>query len=280
MSPQEFVKWESRRITLLGMSGVGKTRLANNLPKDKWFHYSGDYRIGTKYLEEHILDNIKRQAMDIPFLHDLLLSDSIYICSNITVKNLTPISTFLGKIGSTEHGGLPLKEFKRRQALHRQAEIAAMLDVRAFIHKAEDIYGYKHFINDAGGSVCELEEPKVLQSLAEHTLIIYLKTSPDLEQTLFERAAKKPKPLYYREAFVDEKLAEYMDITGYTNPNQIPPDDFVTWIFPSLFRSRLPRYEAVAKEYGYIVNAEDIVDVHDEQDFVELITQAMAKQQT
>ena len=69
-----------------------------------------------------------------------------------------------------------------------------------------------------------------------------------------------------------------MDITGHTNPDQIPPDDFVTWIFPKLFRSRLPRYEAVANEYGYIVNAEDIADVHNEQDFVELITQAIAKQ--
>ena len=29
-----------------------------------------------------------------------------------------------------------------------------MNDVPEFIHKAEDIYGYKHFINDAGGSVC------------------------------------------------------------------------------------------------------------------------------
>jgi MoaA/NifB/PqqE/SkfB family radical SAM enzyme len=34
-------------------------------------------------------------------------------------------------------------------------EVAAMLDVGNFIHKAEDIYGYKNFINDAGGSVLD-----------------------------------------------------------------------------------------------------------------------------
>lgn len=67
MTAQEFIDWKSKRITLLAMSGAGKTTLANKLPKSKWYHYSGDYRIGTKYLKEPILDNIKRQAMSIPF---------------------------------------------------------------------------------------------------------------------------------------------------------------------------------------------------------------------
>ena len=210
MGPQEFLDWESKSITLLAMSGAGKTTLANKLPKEKWFHYSGDYRIGTKYLDEPILDNIKRQAVDIPFLRDLLLSDSIYIHNNVTVNNLAPVSSFLGKIGNPEAGGLSLREFKRRQILHHQAEIAAMNDVPEFIRKAEDIYGYKHFLNDAGGSVCELNNPEVLETLARYTLIIYIKIPPVLEQTIIERALSDPKPLYYREAFLDEKLAEFI----------------------------------------------------------------------
>ncbi len=134
------------------MSGVGKTTLAYKLPSSKWFHYSGDYRIGTKYLGEPILDNIKRQAMQVGFLRELLRNDSIYIASNITVHNLQPVSTFLGKIGRPDLGGLPVAEFKRRQRLHREAEIGAMRDVAEFIDKAQEIYGYDHFINDAGGS--------------------------------------------------------------------------------------------------------------------------------
>ena len=276
MSPQKFLEWNSKRITLLGMSGVGKTTLANKLPKHRWFHYSGDYRIGTKYLEEPILDNIKRQAMDVPFLRELLRSDSIYIRSNISVDNLAPVSTFLGKLGDPKRGGLSLKEFKRRQALHHQAEIAAMRDVPDFIEKASDIYGYKHFLNDAGGSVCELDDPQTLEILAEHTLIVYIKTTQELEQTLIERAARDPKPLYYREAFLDEQLAAFMAEKHYRTVDDIPPDEFVTWVFPKLFRSRLPRYQTIADRYGYTVAAQDIAKVEGEEDFVQLLACALA----
>ena len=278
MSPQEFLDWQSKRITLLAMSGAGKTTLANKLPKAKWFHYSGDYRIGTKYLREPILDNIKRQAMSVPFLRELLLSDSIYISNKITVDNLAPVSTFLGKVGDPAKGGLSLHEFKRRQRLHHQAEIAAMNDVPEFIHKAEDIYGYHHFINDAGGSVCELDSPEVLELLAQNTLIIYIKIPPALEQTIIERAKSDPKPLYYREAFLDEKLAEFMRLKNYASTDAMPPDEFVSWVFPELFKSRLPRYQAIADQYGYTINANDAATVKNEADFIRLITDALAIQ--
>ena len=276
MSSQQFLDWESKSITLLAMSGAGKTTLANKLPKDKWFHYSADYRIGTKYLGEPILDNIKRQAMDVPFLKKLLLSDSIYIHNNITVDNLAPVSSFLGKLGNPEQDGLSIKEFKRRQALHFQAEVAALNDVPEFIRKAEDIYGYKHFLNDAGGSVCELDRPDVLETLAKHTVIIYIKIPESLENSIITRAKTDPKPLYYREAFLDQQLAKYMEDYNYTDPDLIPPDDFVTWVFPELFKSRLPRYQAIADQYGYMLDANDVVNLSGEDDFIQLIADAMA----
>jgi hypothetical protein len=279
MSPQEFLDWQSKSITLLAMSGAGKTTLANKLPKAKWFHYSGDYRIGTKYLEEPILDNIKRQAMSVPFLRQLLLSDSIYISSKITVDNLAAVSSFLGKLGNPVLGGLSLQEFKRRQKLHHHAEIAAMKDVPEFIHKAEDIYGYKNFINDAGGSVCELDSPEVLDTLARHTVIVYIKIPPTLEQTIIERSKTDPKPLYYRESFLDEKLTEFMHQKNYPSPDVIPPDEFVSWVFPELFKSRLPRYEAIANQYGYTVDAHEAAEVKNENDFIRLIAAAIARQQ-
>lgn len=276
MSPEQFRAWDSKCITLLGMSGVGKTTLANKLPRQRWFHYSGDYRIGTRYLDEPISDNIKRQAMEIPFLRELLQTDSIYIRSNITIDNLTPVSSFLGKLGNPRQGGLSLTEFKRRQELHRQAEIHAMRDVPEFIRKVEAIYGYRHFINDAGGSVCELDDPETLASLAEHTVIVYIRTSRELEHLLIERARLHPKPLYYREAFLDEHLPMFMAERGYRDVDEIPPDDFVTWVFPRLFHARLPRYEAIAREWGYTVEASALGSVADEVDFIELVCRALA----
>lgn len=279
MSPQEFLDWKTKRITLLAMSGAGKTTLANKLPKAKWFHYSGDYRIGTKYLEEPILDNIKRQAMRVPFLRELLLSDSIHISNKITVDNLAPVSSFLGKLGNPDLGGLSLQEFKRRQKLHHLAEVAAMNDVPDFIDKAVDIYGYKHFVNDAGGSVCELDSPEVLETLAQNTLIVYIKIPPVLEKTIIERAKSDPKPLYYREAFLDEKLIEFMQLKKYSSTDVMPPDDFVSWVFPELFKSRLPRYQAIADRYGYTIDANDVATVKSEDDFMRLIADALGSQQ-
>jgi len=276
-TPAEFLAWPNRAITLLGMSGVGKTTLANKLPRSTWFHYSGDYRIGTKYLEEPILDNIKRQAMKVEFLRGLLRSDSIYIASNITVNNLEPVSTFLGKIGTPSRGGISMETFKLHQRLHGSAEVSAMKDVADFIVKAKDIYGYDHFLNDAGGSLCELDDPGMLKVLTDHTLILYLLAGDDMEQELIRRAVATPKPLYYRDDFLDREMKVYLQETGAGHPDEIDPDHFVRWIFPRLVQHRRPRYEALAGQYGYTVEARDIPDIRDEQDFLQLVVGAIQR---
>ena len=275
MTRTEFMRWPHKAITLLGMSGVGKTTLANKLPKTKWFHYSGDYRIGTKYLSEPILDNIKRQAMQVGFLRDLLRNDSIYIASNITVHNLEPVATFLGKIGRPDMGGLPVAEFKKRQRLHREAEIGAMRDVAEFIMKAQEIYGYDHFINDAGGSLCELDDEPTERLLAEHSLILYLKADDELERQLVQRAIDDPKPLYYQDSFLDAKLAQYVDEAELDSPDRIQPDEFVRWIFPALVAHRRPRYQALADRYGYTLNARMAEAITNERDFLEYVASVL-----
>jgi len=277
LSAKEFTEWNHKCVTLLGMSGVGKTRIASILSRQNWFHYSGDYRIGTKYLDEAILDNIKNQAMQVPFLRDLLQSDSIYIRNKITVDQLKPVSSFLGKLGDPGKDGLELKEFKKRQNLHREAEIAAMHDVPKFISKAQSIYGNRHFINDVGGSICELDDSDVLQILSKHTLILYLQATHEDEEELIQRAEKAPKPLYYREAFLDEHLAIYMKEKNLPFVAMIDPDDFVRWIFPKLFYSRIPRYEAIAQQYGYTITTDELANVNNEDDFTGLITEAIKR---
>ncbi|AHE97135.1 hypothetical protein [Thioalkalivibrio paradoxus] len=275
LTPAEYRELPHRRVTLLGMSGVGKTYLSNMLRREDWFHYSGDYRIGTRYLSEPILDNIKAQAMQVRFLRDLLRADSIQIINNITVDNLHPVSSFLGKLGNPERGGLSLTEFKRRQTLHHAAEVQAMLDVPDFIQKAQILFDYPHFINDAGGSVSELDSPEVLETLTRHTVILYIRATEENRRELIARAERDPKPLYYREPFLDEQLTQYMSRHDLEYVAQIDPDDFVRWVFPRLLEARLPRYEAIARDHGYTVLSSEVAQVRSASDFDDLVQLAL-----
>jgi len=274
----EFRAWKHKCVTLLGMSGVGKTHLSMLLRRHNWFHYSGDYRIGTRYLDEPIMDLIKQQAMQAPFLRDLLRRDWIYIRNNIKVDDLGPVLSFVGMLGNPELGGVPLAEFSRRQALYREAEIAAMQDVPEFIRKAHTIYGYTNFVNDVGGSLCELDDPGVIDLLVRHTLILYIRvTEKSEEDALISRAQTYPKPLYYRPVFLDEQLRDYLQTNGLEYAAQIEPDDFCRWVFPRLFHSRLPRYQSISDPYGYTVTSHEVAAVRDEQDFLALVENAIVR---
>ncbi len=276
-SVEEFRAWEHKKVTLLGMSGVGKTYLSTMLRDSEWFHFSGDYRIGTRYLDEHILDMIKQQAMQVPFLRDLLRNDWIYIRNNIKVHDLGPVLSFVGKLGNPELGGVELDDFVKRQALYREAEIATMHDVPHFIEKAQEIYGYRHFVNDVGGSLCELDDDSVMGTLIQNTLILYIKvTNQEEENTLISRAQSAPKPLYYRPEFLEEQLAIYLAENNLHYAAEMDPDAFTRWVFPRLFHSRIPRYEAIANN-GYTVTSEEVSQVRDENDFLQLLETAIAR---
>lgn len=275
---EEFRAWENKRVTLVGMSGVGKSYLSAKLRGDNWFHYSGDYRIGTRYLNEHIIDMIKAQAIRIPFLKELLRNDWIYFKNNIRINDLGPVLSFVGKLGDPERGGVEIGEFIERQAIYHQAEVDAMYDIPHFIQKAQKIYGYPHFVNDVGGSLCELDDPGVMDLLVEKTLILYIQvTNKEQEQLLIERAVSDPKPLYYRPDFLQRHLEIYFAETGLEYAAQIDPDDFARWVFPHLFHSRLPKYDAIA-EYGYTVTSEEVARVDDSADFVRLLETAIDRQ--
>eukprot|EP00095_Tigriopus_kingsejongensis_P009649 maker-scaffold218_size252335-snap-gene-1.3 protein:Tk09649 transcript:maker-scaffold218_size252335-snap-gene-1.3-mRNA-1 annotation:"5-aminolevulinate synthase" len=79
--------------------------------------------------------------------------------NNISFNDLSPLSAYVGKIGDSNRGGSDFDGYMARQNAHRDAEIRAMYDIDNFIHKAQDIYGYPHFLNDTGGSMCELNDP-------------------------------------------------------------------------------------------------------------------------
>jgi hypothetical protein len=279
-SGKEFLSQPAKSVTILGMSGVGKTTLAAILRKAGWFQYSVDYRIGTKYMDEHIADNFKREAMRVPLLRELLCSDSIYIRSNITFDNLSPLSTYLGKPGNPALGGIPFGEYKRRQAQHREAEIHALKDVPEFIARAREIYGYTDFVCDCGGSVCEVTDAAnpadpALAALTASTLLLYIEGTAEHTKMLVDRFRKHPKPMYYQPAFLEAKWAEYKALNKISDDNAVDPDGFAAWGFEQLLHHRLPLYRAIAARHGYTVSMAEAQKVHSAQDFTDLVAKAI-----
>ncbi|MCO8146055.1 ATPase [Rhodovulum tesquicola] len=280
---ESAAEWRSaprKRVLLFGMSGLGKTHVSNMLrARGDWFHYSVDYRIGTRYMGELIADNFKREAMKVPLLRELLLTDSVFIASNITFDNLAPLSTYLGKPGAAQKGGLSFAEYMRRQEQHRAAEISALLDTPRFIERAEELYGYGNFVCDSGGSVCEVVDPdnpedEVLTTLARNLLLVWIEGSEAHTADLVARFDRAPKPMYYQPDFLHAAWAAYLDETGLTEP-EVDPDAFVRWTYARALAHRQPRYAAMARNWGVKVTAEDVARVTSPADFVELVARAL-----
>jgi hypothetical protein len=269
-----------KRIALIGMSGLGKTYISTRLRDvGDWFHYSVDYRIGTRYMGEHIVDDFKRHAMETPFLRQHLMSDSIYIGSNITFENLAPLSAYLGKPGAADKGGLSFDEYMRRQNLHREGEIAATCDTVHFMARAKEIYGYPHFVCDTSGSICEVvdaENPDdpVLTALAQNALIVWIKGHQDHVDTLIARFEKAPKPMYTRADAMVERWGRYLQQTG-TAPEDVDPDAFTRWSFREILTDRLPRYKAIADNWGVTIDANDVAKIKTGADVLALIGSAL-----
>ena len=276
----DYLAAPQKRVLLFGMSGLGKTTLATMLRgAGKWFHYSVDYRIGTRYMNEFIADNFKREAMKVPLLRDLLMTDSVYIASNITFDNLAPLSTYLGKPGDPAKGGVNFAEYQRRQAQHQQAEVAAMLDTTRFIDRAHDIYGYDNFVCDTSGSICEVVEATdakdpVMTELSQHLLLVWIKGSDAHKAELARRFDRAPKPIYFRPDFLSELWDEYS--RGHAQAT-VDPDAFLRFGYGRLLDKRQPRYEAMAN-WGVTVTAEDVARVQSPADFDALIAAAITSQ--
>ncbi len=268
-----------KRVLFYGMSGLGKTHVSQMLrDAGGWFHYSVDYRIGTRYMGELIVDNAKAHAMQVPFLRNLLLTDSIYIGSNITFNNLSPVSTYLGKPGAPDKGGMPMAAYRRRQEQFRQAEINALMDTGYFIDRSQRLYGYPHFICDTGGSICEWvdgDDPAdpILTELSRHCLLIYIEGSDAHTAELIRRFDRAPKPMAYQPEFLSRVWEEYLRKNNVSEA-EVDPDAFIRWTYAQALEHRQPRYEAMAK-WGVRVSADEVAEATDADRFKALIATAI-----
>ena len=115
----------------------------------------------------------------------------------------------------------------------------------------------------------------VLKALADNTLILYIEGTPEHTSMLVERFRKHPKPMYYQAAFLDRKWAEYKSVNKFAADEDVDPDGFAVWGFEQLLHHRVPLYEAIARNFGYKIQMEDVPGIRSESDFVSLLSRAI-----
>jgi hypothetical protein len=230
-----------KAITFIGMSGVGKTHMSRLLEQWGWTNYSCDYLIGSEYLKDE-LDG------------------------TVTPDDLRVLSAFVGRIG---RGAQSIKEFRRRQQQYIDAEKRVMRDAGKAIKEAPG-----NFVNDSAGSLCEIEDEDLFEELGKETLFVYIEAGPDEEKELLRRAAAYPKPLYFPPAKFDAWLKEYMEKNNQKAVEEIEPDDFLKWVFPLLYHSRVPKYQRLAKKYGVTIPAAKFQNIKSEEEFLSILEKA------
>lgn len=247
---RSFLGSKHKSITLIGMSGVGKTYLSGLLENWGWARYSCDFEIGNRYLSDHLSG-----AMQSP-------------------EDMAVLSAFIGKLGDPALGGLPIDEFKKRQKAYYDAECRSIAAIGNAIEDAH-AQGIKNFVHDSTGSLCEVMDEDLLAELGRHTIFVYLKAGEAEEKLVLERAKNHPKPLFFPPAHFDDWVREYLDAEGLSGSDQIIPDDFARWVFPKLFKARLPKYQRLADLYGTSIPCSAFYDVTTEKGFIERIARSL-----
>ncbi|MCE8471447.1 ATPase, partial [Rhodovulum sulfidophilum] len=130
-----------------------------------------------------------------------------------------------------------------------------------------------------GGSICEVVDPEdpadpVLSALAARLLLVWIEGSEAHTAELVRRFDRVPKPMYYQPAFLHEAWADYLSRTGLSEA-AVDPDAFVRWTYARALAHRQPRYEAMARNWGVRVTAEEVAALRGPEDFTDLIAEAI-----
>jgi hypothetical protein len=235
-------------ISLVGMSGVGKTRYATLQDPSKYFHYSVDYVIGQYLLKNHIISDLL-QGLGEGLFSQLIRKNKVFINTDVKVRDLSLVSNFLGKFGSKDLGGLDRSEFLRRQRLYAEAEREATLHLQEIADQIFNL-GYEFILNDLTGSICEIidfdnSNDEIIKFLRT-TKVHYFEAKDEQIKLLVKRAEESPKPLLYNEKFFDENVEGFLKDKGLKNENQINPDEFCKYVFPRLVAARIAKYQRLA----------------------------------
>ena len=148
-----------------------------------------------------------------------------------------------------------------------------------FIAKAEEIYGYEHFVCDTSGSLCEVVDPDdpadpVMTDLAGATLPVWFRGTEDDLEALTAPLRPGAEADVLPRGLPDPALARLPRRAAASPPTQVDPDAFIRHGFRALMAHRLPRYAAMADRWGVTVEAAEVAAVRDPQDFDALVADA------
>lgn len=257
-------------LVFMGLSGVGKTTLSRLLSQDRWFHYSVDYRIWTRYLDDDLNDYLKSLAMQNPVLKSLLSRDAITVEHRVHFNNLLATSAYMGMLGAPAKGGSDLDTFNDRMAKHAKAEINAMLDIPKFQKRAIDLYSYPNLLVDCSGSLCEVVEPilsdPVLNLIDKIGTVVYIRASEEHRDELIRRAAIDPKPIYYRPDFLAEEVPDVLTKLKIKEITDADPAEIGQLLYPKLLKHRTARYESISKLTGVTLEMDEVFDIKNEEE--------------
>lgn len=248
LNKDEFRALAKKSITLIGMSGVGKSYLSELLQKQGWYSHSCDYLIGTRYLAEELG----------AFAQDMSADD------------ISALSRFIGQLGNVSKGGLGMDEFCRRQDLYKEAEVRSLIEAERVIAGRDE-----NVVIDSTGSICELGADEELEALARQSVFIYLKVRPEHHDEILRRALDYPKPLYYERGFLLERVDTYLAERNLSDVGEIEPMAFLRWVFPYLFEARLSKYQSLADRYGVSIYADQFQDVQTADEMMAVIEKAL-----
>ena len=198
-----------------------------------WFHYSVDYRIGTRYMGEFIVDNFKREAMKVPFLRDLLRSDSIYIASNITFDNLEPLSTYLGKPGDPARAACPSPNTSAARSSTASPRSPRCSTCVALHRARRGPLRLSDFISDTGGSLRggrprRSRRPGGRGAGRARCCCSNPRHARPIREELVRRFDRAPKPMYYQPRLPRREMwAEYKARNRRRADDEVDPDAFV-----------------------------------------------------
>ena len=225
---------------------------------------------------EFIVDNFKAEAMKVPFLRDLLRSDSIKHRVQHHLRQPRPaLDLSRPPRQSATRAACRWPNTSAGRSSTASPRSRRCRTCRYFIERAHDLYGYDNFIADTGGSLIEVVDPDdpedpVIKTLSEHTALLYIRGTEKDAAELVRRFKQLAQADVLPPAFLIKKWAEFKKLNKVTDDCDVDPDAFGAWGFEALLHDRLPRYQKLADNFGYTVEAADLATVRDGDEFIDL----------